>query len=225
MSTQSPEINKLAEALAKAQAEITGALKESANPFFKSKYADLAAVWDACRTPLSKNGLSVIQTTGRDEFGIYIETTLAHASGQWIKGQLPVQPVKNDPQGYGSAITYMRRYGLAAITGVAQVDDDGHAANGKTLGAHPEQPGPNDGQTEIETYRIPGHMDRKLAGKAPSACDPVALREAMVVIDKKYEGKTLPPGAVAFLKHCEPVVAAWENNPAAHEGSGGNFND
>lgn len=125
---QSEQINELAAALSIAQGKITGALKDSANPFFKSKYADLASVWDACRGPLSENGLAVIQTTAPNPDGVTVITTLAHKSGQWIRGELHMVPVKSDPQGVGSCLTYARRYALAAIIGVAQVDDDANAA-------------------------------------------------------------------------------------------------
>lgn len=130
---QSLEIGELAAALAIAQGEITGALKDSANPYFKSKYADLSSVWEACRASLSKQGLAVIQipSTG-DNGAAVITTTLAHKSGQWMRGSLALMPVKGDPQGMGSAYTYARRYALAAMVGVAQVDDDGNAASGKS---------------------------------------------------------------------------------------------
>jgi hypothetical protein len=131
MSEQSPDIGALATALAIAQGKITGALKDSANPFFKSKYADLASVWDACRGPLSENGIAVIQTTDVDDQGVVIVTTLAHKSGQWVRGKLRMVPKDATPQGFGSAITYGRRYGLAAIVGVAQIDDDANAASGR----------------------------------------------------------------------------------------------
>lgn len=132
MNEQSQDIGELAAALAVAQGEITGALKDSANPFFKSRYADLASVWDACRTSLSKNGLAVIQVASTSEAGAaVITTTLAHKSGQWIRGIISLMPVKSDPQGMGSALTYARRYALAAMVGVAQVDDDANSASGK----------------------------------------------------------------------------------------------
>jgi RNase H-fold protein (predicted Holliday junction resolvase) len=131
VSEQSAEIDKLAGALAKAQGKITGALKDSANPFFKSKYADLASVWDACRASLSENELAVIQTTESDDSGVFVTTTLAHSSGQWVRSRLRLTPKDGTPQGMGSAITYGRRYALAAIVGVAQVDDDGNAASGR----------------------------------------------------------------------------------------------
>lgn len=133
---QSEQINELAAALAIAQGKITGALKDSANPFFKSKYADLASVWDACREHLSANGLAVIQTTENvSPEVITVVTTLAHKSGQWISGVLTMTPKDASPQAAGSCLTYARRYALAAIVGVAQVDDDANAAtHGKTFG-------------------------------------------------------------------------------------------
>lgn len=132
----SEQINELAAALSKAQGKITGALKDSENPFFKSKYADLASCWDAAREQLAANGLAVIQTTSVGDNGAAVVTTmLAHSSGQWVRDTIALMPVKGDPQGMGSCYTYARRYSLAAIVGIAQVDDDGNAASGKT-GVH-----------------------------------------------------------------------------------------
>lgn len=139
---QSENINELAAALAIAQGQITGALKDSANPFFKSKYADLASVWDACREHLSKNGLAVIQTTeAATPDQITVVTTLAHKSGQYIKGVLSMTPKDPSPQATGSCLTYARRYALAAIVGVAQVDDDANAASGKYNGTNGDRSG------------------------------------------------------------------------------------
>lgn len=128
---QSEMIDQLATALSKAQGQITGALKDSSNPFFKSKYADLASCWDACRKQLAENGLSVIQTTDVQDGMVVVRTTLAHASGQWISGVLPVKTKDDGPQAQGSGITYARRYALAAIVGLAQIDDDGEAAQAR----------------------------------------------------------------------------------------------
>jgi hypothetical protein len=128
----SEQINELATALAKAQGEITGALKDSANPFFKSKYADLASCWDACRAALSKNGLAVVQAPGTEATVTYLTTTLLHSSGQWMRSSLIVTPKDDTPQAMGSALTYARRYALTAMVGIAQVDDDGNAASGRT---------------------------------------------------------------------------------------------
>jgi len=126
--TRSSEIGKLALALSQAQGEITGAQKNKKNPFFKSDYADLASCWDACRQPLAAHKLAVIQTTKQADNGVIVVTTLVHESGQWMAGELFLKPVKNDPQGLGSALTYGRRYALSAIVGLAQSDDDGNEA-------------------------------------------------------------------------------------------------
>jgi ERF superfamily len=125
---QSTTIGKLAEALSKAQGQIEGARKDSKNPFFKSSYADLESVWTACRKHLSENGLAVIQTTEGTPESICLVTTLVHTSGEWMRGVLPICPIKHDPQSIGSALTYARRYSLASIVGVCQTDDDGEAA-------------------------------------------------------------------------------------------------
>lgn len=129
----SPSIGKLAEALSKAQGEMHAASKSADNPFFKSKYADLAEVWGVLREPLSKHNLAVIQTTNGDGTKVVVITRLVHSSGEWVKGSLTLKPMKMDPQGIGSAITYARRYALAAICGVVQEDDDANSASGKTL--------------------------------------------------------------------------------------------
>ena len=129
----SNELKDLAAALVKAQAEVMQAHKDATNPFFKSKYADLESVWDAIRAPLTKNGLSVAQgTTYLEGAGTCVVTRLIHTSGQWIEGVLPVMAAKTDPQGQGSAITYARRYALAGMVGVVQVDDDAEAAHGRS---------------------------------------------------------------------------------------------
>lgn len=128
---QSSSIAALAAALAKAQAEISGAAKDSANPYFKSKYADLESVWSACRKPLTDNGLSVIQTSQPTKHGLMLVTTLAHSSGEWIRGYMPILAKDATAQSQGSGITYARRYALAAIAGVYQTDDDAEAAQGR----------------------------------------------------------------------------------------------
>jgi len=128
---KSESVAGLAAALAKAQGAMKGAIKDSANPFFKSKYADLASVVEAIRAAFSANGLSYIQTvepSEKDE--VRVETTLLHSSGEWIScGVLSLPVSKVDAQGYGSALTYARRYSLSAAVGVAPEDDDGNAAS------------------------------------------------------------------------------------------------
>lgn len=132
--SQSELINELASALSKAQGEMQAAIKDKVNPFFKSSYADLGSVWDAARPVLSKYGLCIMQTTeiSADGSKTIMVTTLAHTSGQWMKSYLPLNPSKNDSQGIGAAITYLRRYSLSAIVGVVcDDDDDGETSVGR----------------------------------------------------------------------------------------------
>ncbi len=129
MIEKSESIKELATALAKAQGEIGFAMKDTANPFFKSKYADLASVVGTIRDPLAKHGLSFTQVSHDGENAACIETIIMHASGEWIStGKLTVPVSKHDAQGFGSAITYAKRYSLSAAFGVASDDDDGNAA-------------------------------------------------------------------------------------------------
>jgi len=128
---QSDEIGELAQALCKAQATISGARKDSKNPFFKSNYADLGSVTEAIRESFTANDLAYTQTNIPADNGITVVTTLMHKSGQWSRGFLFLPATKLDPQQFGSAMTYARRYGLAAIAGVVQEDDDGNAASKK----------------------------------------------------------------------------------------------
>lgn len=141
--SQSEVINELAAALSKAQGEMQAAIKDKINPFFKSSYADLGSVWDAARPVLSKYGLCIMQTTEMTPDGskIIMVTTLAHTSGQWVKSFLPLNPAKNDSQGVGAAITYLRRYSLSAIVGVVcDEDDDGETASGRGKTQNTQQP-------------------------------------------------------------------------------------
>ena len=122
----SPEFSQLFTAMAKAQSEIVGAKKDSRNPFFKSSYADLASCWDACRDALAKNGFCVFQIPlGGKDGTLTLKTVVGHA-GEFISGTFSV-PVEPTAQAYGSMLTYMRRYALTSIVGIAQVDDDGES--------------------------------------------------------------------------------------------------
>lgn len=126
----SESIKELASALSKAQGQIKGALKDSSNPFFKSKYADLSSVVEAIREAWSDNGLSYVQCIeSSDKSEVSIETVILHSSGEWMAcGVLSLPVSKHDAQGFGSAMTYARRYSLSAASGVAPEDDDGNAA-------------------------------------------------------------------------------------------------
>jgi hypothetical protein len=126
---KSEQINELAAALCKAQAEIEDAEKAKSNPAFRSRYADLGAVVDACKPALTKHGLAFAQMCEVGPEGtLCLTTVLMHGSGQWISGTCSMPLAKQDPQGYGSALTYARRYGLAAMVGVCPEDDDAQGA-------------------------------------------------------------------------------------------------
>jgi len=119
----------IAAALAKAQANMGKALKANKNDHFRSKYADLGNVMDACLPALNEAGIAVIQPIGSDEQGLYVKTVFIHGeSGEDIQCRVPLILGKNDMQGFGSAVTYARRYGLMAMAGIAPEDDDGNAA-------------------------------------------------------------------------------------------------
>lgn len=126
----SEQINEVAAAMVKAQASMKPAMKDAINPAFRSKYADLAAVWEACRAPLTANGITVWQDVTTENEGIAVRTRLVHTSGQWVEfGPLVVPLSKHDAHGVGSATSYGKRYGLSAAVGiVAEDDDDGNAA-------------------------------------------------------------------------------------------------
>lgn len=140
MFEQSASITKLATAMVQVQATLEGAIKGKANPAFKgTKYADLKAVWDACREPLVTNGLSVVQFPGdMVDNRMTMTTQLSHESGEWMRSTLSIPLSKADAQGYGSAVTYARRYALAAVVGVCPEDDDGNAASNR--GSAPNVP-------------------------------------------------------------------------------------
>jgi len=141
-------LKQIAEALVKAQKGFSPALKQSNNPHFRSKYADLATCVEAVIDALNNNGIALMQMTHECQDGVTVETVFIHASGELLSaGKLHVPAVKHDAQGYGSALTYARRYSLMAACGIAPEDDDGNAAvktppRGGVISA-PQQPAPD----------------------------------------------------------------------------------
>lgn len=126
----SPTIGKLADALCKAQRSMKPVSKDAKNPFYKSNYSTLAAVIESLREPFGANGLAFIQAPEAEADGlIIVRTMLMHCSGEYIISGMPGKPVKNDPQGMGSLVTYLKRYGLQAMAGIGSEDDDGNAAS------------------------------------------------------------------------------------------------
>ena len=125
-------MKQIATALVKAQKAFGPALKTATNPHFKSRYADLAACVEAVIGGLNDNGIALIQRNSLDDNGVTVETVFLHESGEMLEcGKLHVPAAKHDPQGYGSALTYARRYSLMAACGIAPEDDDGNASSRK----------------------------------------------------------------------------------------------
>ena len=130
MIEHSESIAKLAAALCQAQSEVENARLHATNPHFKNQYADLPAVLEAVRPVLNKHGLSVVQHPGFEDGLCTLSTMLLHKSGEWMSAQAAAPVSRQDPQGIGSAVTYLRRYSLASVMGIGQADDDGNAASG-----------------------------------------------------------------------------------------------
>ena len=200
--THSEQIGDLIAALSKAQGEMTYAKKDSSNPFFKSTYSDLASIWDAIREPLTHNALAVTQTLEHTEDGmIAVDTLLAHASGQWVRGRMAVRPGKDDVQAAGSCCTYLRRYSLAAICGIApsDSDDDGEAAMARD--AKPTQrtkPAPKPSDPSVQA----GVMIKTI-----EACD--SMKSLVQTLDSlpNIFGDTIPDAVKeAGRTHCEAIA-------------------
>lgn len=181
---QSESIAKLITALVKVQKTIRGYKEDSKNPFFNSTYGDLSSVWAAVREPLTSNGLAVIQTLeGCDEQGRQkLRTMLAHESGEWIDSMIAIKPVKEDPQQAGSAITYARRYSLAAIVGVAPEDDDGETAMGRPVARETRQ---RAAQARADKE---AQLPSDVINRSVEPSDPAALRP-----NPEYDGKESDP--------------------------------
>lgn len=178
-------------ALAKAQGEITNATKDSTNPHFKSDYASLASILDTVKPALSKHGIAVFQGTAFDGSLVTVTTVLAHAGGGSISSEASCVPIKADGQGIGSATTYMRRYGLAAMTGVAQADDDGE-----------ESALPDPEPEEVAKNIKPKPVEKKAKPKPNVPQDAVEK-----VIEGIEAGRGTADSAIAFWKRKYTVSA------------------
>lgn len=177
--------NKVAAALVKAQKEFGPALKSSTNPHFKSRYADLAACVEAVIDALNNNGIALTQRVSPCDDGVIVETVFIHESGEIINcGQLHVPASKQDAQGYGSALTYARRYSLMAACGIAPEDDDGNAATKRP--SAPEQPIPDitDHLSAIDASASSDDL-AKVYAAAYEACQGNQQLQAKVIAAKK----------------------------------------
>jgi len=208
-------IGELAAALAAAQGEMVGAEKGRENPFFKSRYATLADVWGACRAPLAKHGLAVIQLVQKVEAGLVLETILAHKSGQQVVSVYPIQPVKNDPQGIGSAITYARRYSLSAMVGVApEDDDDGNAASGREAGKGSGVRSLNDLVPPAAARQSPPENAKEAKPAAPAPSHFTAFADATIARIAKIDN--LHEYAAWKKKHAKELDAFKAQAPTEH---------
>lgn len=157
---QSEQIAQLATALSKAQAMMAGAKKDALNTHLKSKYADLASTWEACRDALTRHELAVLQSprseVTSEGLAVIVDTVLMHASGEWVSGSLLVPVTKPDAQGVGSAITYARRYALSAFAGIAPEDDDGAAASAPRSALPAKPKGYDDAMADLDAVAADG---------------------------------------------------------------------
>lgn len=204
----SEQVADLFGALAKAQGDMTHASKDrtaqvkSEKGSYSYGYATLQSVWDAIREPLSKNGLAILQTFATGTDGIIVITTLAHASGQWVRTSLAVKPVAEKlsaVQAIGSAITYARRYSVMAIVGIAPDDDDDGdgAGRGVGRGAPSNQPA-----SAPETPRAEGEdaLIKELEGKIKAAGDTKALEGVRQQITGARAGGKLSEAGAGELR-------------------------
>lgn len=202
---KSENINELAAALSRAQNEMGGAVKDSKNPFFKSNYADLTSVIKAIKQPFVNNGLSYAQfpVTSSGGNGVGVKTMLMHLSGQWIEEEFYLPLAKQDPQAAGSAITYARRYSLAALAGIPSVDDDSEASmmRGKF-------------QEEVITVDGSVNQDYSHETKAKACADAVDNnREALDYIRKHLAIHNGLQEGSEKIKHYEEAMGAWATIP------------
>lgn len=169
---KSESIAALSAALAKAQAEIENASKTANNPHFKSKYADLAEVLNTVRPVMSRHGIAIVQMPSFESGLASVETLMTHSSGEWISNICSAPVSKQDAQGVGGAITYLRRYSLASFAGIAQEDDDANAAVGQRQTPAPARPAEKPALTD-DRFR--------------AACDAIAAGKTSVqVVRSRY---------------------------------------
>lgn len=152
---KSESIKNLADALCKFQSGMGAIAKDSDNPFFKSRYASLAAIIEDTREGLAKNGLSYAQFPAEDG----LTTVLMHNSGEWMAARFAMKPVDSKPQSVGSALTYARRYALCAILGLQVEDDDGNEASKPAAVAKPVPPAKVASKRDVQKARIKELVD------------------------------------------------------------------
>ena len=221
VALQSETVDELAAALCEFQYEVGGAHKDSTNPFFKSKYADLESCKDAIKEPLHAHGLAIVQATRVNEGGASVlVTTLMHKSGQWIKGELPILCAKErDAQAQGSAITYARRYALSAITGLYQTDDDGEGSQNRdkkpASNSKPQQQTQSKPQQQQQQQKPPA-QPQQAAKKIVEGEEPTDA-EIVKQPDPVQQAKNEPPGAEIFDQVLQAGISNGWSQDAVEE--------
>jgi len=194
----SEQISELAAALAAAQGMMENAVMNRTNPHFKSRYADLAAIINAARKPLSTNGLAFVQTIGE---GV-LHTRLLHTSGQWIASEHPL-PMSGKPQEIGSALTYARRYSLSALIGIAaDEDDDANATSG------------SNGKDSTEKLLNAEQMEY-VWEKAREYCDPDVQQEWIELLVKSVGHDQLAEVPASLYEMLRQKIMIWPKSPGA----------
>lgn len=238
--TMSGELKNLIPALLKAQQEIKPAVQDARNPHFQNRYATFQSVQQACKGPLLANGLCLVQTMSGDDSGnSYLNTTLFHTSGEWISGGLRLLVDQPSMQKLGSAITYAKRYSLAAMLGVVDdEDDDGNKASApepyksaqptqinrapqqqslRSVAGQPVPQQPNIGNPGA--YRI--NFGKKYKGKAINEISQDDLRNYIGWIETEVTPeKPMSPEALELVRHFDAYYGAPVTHPSAPAASG-----
>lgn len=206
-------MQQIATALVKAQRAFAPALKTSTNPHFRSRYADLAACVEAVIDALNANGIALIQRTHDSDNGVAVETLLVHESGESISGGiLHVPAAKHDPQGYGSALTYARRYSLMAACGIAPEDDDANAAQKTRPAPIPRNAGASVSQDQNNAPAgdpAPSQEDIERAAGIIRAC------KTLVNLQVEWQGlpKAIQKEIVAVKDEVKAALVAAQKKP------------
>lgn len=209
-------ISQLATALALAQGQIQTASKDIDNAFYKSKYADIHSVWEACREPLTKNGLSVVQVPSIVEGRVRITTRLMHKSGEWIEENLDLKPKEDTPQAIGSCITYGKRYMLLGIAGVTagEEDDDGNKASFTTSKVQQKisnEYSKNDAETKLRGF---SHENKEQVARLEELLTEAKIsKDSWLTFFNLFEGKDFEASIVGFRKkYLEPKQQTHEQS-------------
>lgn len=202
---RSESIADIAAALALAQAEIENATKNAANPHFRSRYADLAEVLNTARPVLAKHGIAVVQSTSYADKLVHVDTLLTHKSGQWLESHASAPIGKDDVQGVGSVTTYLRRYSLAAMVGIAQEDDDGESAvRTPPQKAAPVQP------AEVKPRKRVASEQAKAAAKSVLATGLLAALDDIKLSTTLPEHEQLALRVLMQQRRAEIAGGTWE---------------